>query len=66
MAREQRVFLVNIDGGESPKAQRLIRAKGPASARDHVAGELIAVKEATPQELVELGAAGIKIEDAAQ
>ena len=65
MARERRVFLVNIDGGEG-LTNRLIRARGPATARDHVAGELIAVKEATPQELVELGAAGIKIEDAAQ
>ena len=66
MKKERRVFLVNIDGGEGPKANRLIRARGPATARDKVVGELLAVKEATPQELVELGAAGVVIEDAAQ
>ena len=63
MAKERRVFLVNIDGGEGVAANRLIRARGPASARDKVASELLAVKEASPQELVELGAQGVKIED---
>ena len=64
MAREHRVFLVNIDGGDGPKANRLIRARGPATAKAKVADELLAVKEASPQELINLGATGAVIEDA--
>ena len=59
MSKEQRVFKVDVKGEEK---SRLIRAKGPATARDKVAAEVIAVKEATPEELVEMGALGVVIE----
>lgn len=65
MAKERRVFLVSVGGGEIPTTSRLIRARGPATAKAHVADELIAVKEASAQELVDLGKAGVAIEDAA-
>lgn len=53
------VYIVN-DG----KKQRIVRAQNQAQARNHVARDALTVAVAEPEQLVELGAAGVKLEDA--
>lgn len=46
------------------KKQRIVRAQNQAQARNHVARDALTVAVAEPEQLVELGGAGVKLEDA--
>lgn len=46
------------------KKQRIVRAQNQAQARNHVARDVLTVTVAEPEQLVELGAGGVKLEDA--
>lgn len=60
----QPVFKVTV--AATDPATRLVRAKGPAAAFDHVAIGLITVERATPDDIVAIAKAGASIEEAGE
>lgn len=59
-----RIYLVNIDGGDTPHANRLVRAANRPQAVSHVAKELFATRVASQDDLVSLLDQGVKVETA--
>lgn len=63
-AMPQELLPVSVYLVDDGKKKRLVRAQNQAQARNFVARDSITVAVAEPEQLVELGAAGVKIEDA--
>ncbi len=59
--KESAVPVYLVDDG---KKQRIVRAQNQAQARNHVARDVLTVTVAEPEQLVDLGATGVKLEDA--
>lgn len=57
------VYIVS-NAKRSEELARIVRAQNQAQARNHVARDALTVTVAEPEQLVELGAAGVKLEDA--
>ncbi len=55
------IFAIQIKGGN---AVRLVKARGPISARSYVAEAMIEVRVPEADELYRLAQSGIKLEDA--
>lgn len=62
--RSDPVFKVTITATEP--ATRLVRAKGPRAAYDHVVRDLVNVVRATPDDIVEVARGGAGIEEASE
>lgn len=56
-----RIYKVTQDGN-----RRLVRAATQAAARSHVAKSTISVEIPSPDELYEMGASGIRVEEASE
>lgn len=63
MASSTRIYLVTEDAAAG-KVQRLVRAANTAQAIRHVVEPRFIAEVATPEQCVELGGKGTKIEDA--
>lgn len=59
-----KIYLVTTVGNSDVRKRRLVRASNATQAWRRVAEELVTVDMATQDELVELAAAGVKVEDA--
>lgn len=59
------IYAVKTKGEVEYSKARLVRADNQAQAMRHVAQDTLEVKVATTEEAVKLGAAGVKVEDAA-
>jgi hypothetical protein len=64
MSNNSRVYAVKIHG-DTPKA-RLVRASNVAAAIRHVAESLVYAEVAKQDTLIDLIAAGVRVEDAAR
>lgn len=61
MAKEGKIFAVQLKGGASI---RLVKARGPISARAFVADGMIEVRPATAEEIYSLASRGVMLENA--
>jgi len=59
------IYFVRPKGENVNDQRRLVKADNAAQAMRHVAQDTLAVSVATTEEAVELGAAGVKVENAA-
>ena len=58
------IYTVHLKGEPDPKKARLVRATTTAQALRHVAQDTLQVSVTGIDEAIELGAAGVKVEDA--
>ena len=58
------IYTVRLKGETDPKKTRLVRAATTAQALRHVAQDTLQAAVTGMDEAIELGAAGVKVEDA--
>lgn len=64
MASSKRIYVVTENGGEKPVQRRMVKATTAAQAIRHVVEPRFTAEVADPEQCAELGAAGVKVEDA--